>query len=54
MDVLKVLAHPFNEVVLIDTFDELMQEIRSDLLGYVASWKVWCIWLTIVSTDLFT
>ena len=42
MFVFKVLIHPLNEVVLEHSFDELVEQVRSDKFIYICVQKVLC------------
>jgi hypothetical protein len=45
VDVMKILSDPSNKVILEDTFDELMEEIRCKQLMDVGTGKVMGKWL---------
>ena len=51
MNVFEVLPHPIYEVILEDTLYQLVQQIRSDDLVYIPSWKVRRVGLKVVSTS---
>jgi len=40
MQVLKVLAHPVNQMILIHPLNDLMQQIGGDQLVYIRPWKI--------------
>lgn len=44
----EVFFHPSYEVILKGSFNDLMEEIRSDELVYISSWKVICEGLNLI------
>lgn len=54
MDVLEVLAHPFDEVILKDTLNHLVQQIGGDQLEYITPGEIRRIWLMGLSNNMLT
>ena len=54
MQVLKVLAHPVDEVIFEDAFDQLMQQIGCDQFVNIRPWEVRRVGLASLSVNKYS